>query len=400
LNYGILSSPLFEKKKYQGGREPAVEQVVRILQVLGSLEMGGAEVMIMNLYRHIDRSRIQFDFIVHTPTHGLFEDEVSDRGGRVYRVPRFTGFNILHYLQAWEEFFTEHQEYHIIHGHVASSSAIYLGIARRHHVYTIAHSHSMRLFHGIKGVMDRLFSYPTRWIADQFFACSRDAGSARFGQKIVDSSKFRIIQNAMEVASLAYNQNIRDALRSKLGLEDRLVIGHVGRFDLMKNHEFLIQVFRLIFTCRPDAVLLLVGDGEQRPVIENLIKTFSLDDAVILLGIRNDVPQLLQAMDVFVFPSLAEGLGISVIEAQASGLPCVVSTQVPKEVGVTQLVEFLELKESKETWADTIIRVVKGHERASHVDCLTANGYDVTKSAEDIQAFYLNAYNTKERVHR
>ncbi|MEA4866745.1 MAG: glycosyltransferase family 1 protein [Sphaerochaeta sp.] len=377
-----------------------MEQVERILQVLGSLEIGGAEVMIMNLYRQIDRSKIQFDFIVHTSRHCFFEDEISRLGGRVYRVPRFSGFNILQYLRAWKDFFRNHPEFRVVHSHVTSSSALHLGIAKQFHLYTIAHSHSVKMFHGIKGVMDRVFSFPTRWIANQFFACSKAAGQARFGRRVVDSCKFTIIKNALDVNRLGYSPDTRETYRKQLNLDGKFVVGHVGRFDAMKNHDFLIRLFSLVHERQPNAVLVLIGDGEQRATIETLIKRFALEDAVKLLGTRSDVVELLQAMDVFVFPSIAEGLGISVIEAQATGLPCIVSSCVPEDVRITGLVKFLDLKDPMEMWVEAILQYVNGHKRSSHFEALTNHGYDVVATAEYLQAFYLNAINHDTRVTR
>ena len=377
-----------------------MEQVVRILQVLGSLEIGGAEVMIMNLYRQIDRSQVQFDFVIHTTEHCFFEDEISWLGGRIFRVPRFSGFNILQYMQTWKVFFQSHPEYQIIHSHVASSSALHLGIAKQFNLYTIAHSHSVKMFHGVKGMMDKVFSFPTRWIANHFFACSKTAGQARFGNKIVDSNKFKVIKNALDVNRLGYSPDTRETYRKQLNLDGKFVVGHVGRFDAMKNHDFLIRLFSLVHERQPNAVLVLIGDGEQRATIETLIKRFALEDAVKLLGTRSDVVELLQAMDVFVFPSIAEGLGISVIEAQATGLPCIVSSCVPEDVRITGLVKFLDLKDPMEMWVEAILQYVNGHKRSSHIEALTNHGYDVVATAEYLQAFYLNAINHDTRVTR
>jgi len=377
-----------------------MEQVVRILQVLGSLEIGGAEVMIMNLYRQLDRSQVQFDFVIHTTEHCFFEDEISRLGGRIYRVPRFSGFNILQYMQAWKVFFQSHPEYQIIHSHVASSSALHLGIAKQFNLYTIAHSHSVKMFHGVKGMMDKVFSFPTRCIANHFFACSKTAGQARFGNKIVDSNKFKVIKNALDVNRLGYSPDTREIYRKQLNLDGKFVVGHVGRFDAMKNHDFLIRLFSMVHERIPNAVMMLVGDGEQRTTIETLIKRFALEDAVMMLGTRSDVVELLQAMDVFVFPSIAEGLGISVIEAQATGLPCVVSNCVPNDVRITELIKFLDLKDPMGVWAETIINYATAHKRSSHTDALTDNGYDVIMTAGYLQAFYLDAMNEDKRVAR
>ncbi|PKL26954.1 MAG: glycosyltransferase family 1 protein [Spirochaetae bacterium HGW-Spirochaetae-2] len=363
---------------------------MRILHVLGGLDRGGAEVMVMNLYRHIDRTRIQFDFVIHTPNRGYYEEEIEALGGIVYRVPRFTGFNILTYIKAWKTFFQGNRAFSAVHGHIGSSAAIYLAIAKGFRLFTIAHSHGAGNTPDFKGLMYSFFSFPTRFIADYFFACSRAAGLSRFGKNIVDSHRFTIVKNAIVIEEFGFSQEIRTAFRAQLHLGDKFVLGHVGRFDPLKNHTFLLEVFKLVHESCPDSILLLVGDGEERSHIERAIDILGLTDSVILLGSRSDVSSILQAMDVFVFPSIAEGLGISLIEAQATGLPCVVSRNVPSEAKITNLVDFLSLRDNKTKWATAVLEKRITVHRESHHNELIEYGYDIHKMVSQLEKFYMH----------
>jgi len=365
-----------------------VSESIKILQVLGDLDPGGTEVMIMNLYRYIDRTKVQFDFIIHMQEQCYFKTEIEQLGGHVYHVPRFYGFNIIQYRKAWKEFFALHRDYKAVHGHVGSSAAIYLKIAKQLHITTIAHSHGAKAAPNFKGFIYSLFAYPTRYIADRFFGCSYVAGTYRYGKKIVNSSRFSVIKNAIEVERFNFEEHIRDKVRVNLGVTNKFVVGHVGRFDPLKNHPFLLKIFKEVLTLHPDSLLLLVGDGPERAKIEKEIIALGLQEAVLLLGTRLDVPELLQAMDVFVFPSISEGLGIGLIEAQATGLPCITSTVVPHEVKITDLVEFLPLEMSAIKWAKRVLSTQKEVVRVNRHQEIIENGYDIKTSVLKLEKFY------------
>ena len=271
------------------------------------------------------------------------------------------------------------RQYTVIWG---SSAAFYLSAAKRVGIHTIAHSHGSTRFINGKAVAYAFFSYWTRFVADAFFACSLVAGQDRFGQRVAGSDRFRLVMNAFTVEKFGYSEQERHAVRKSLGLQDAFVIGHVGRFDIPKNHSFLLQVFAEVVAHHHEARLLLVGDGERRDAVERLIQELDLQDSVILLGMRQDVPSLLQAMDVFVFPSLVEGLGVSLVEAQACGLPCVASDRVPEEAKVTELVTFLPLSEPYAVWVDEICRVKGNSERKNRKGDVKAAGYDILDSAK------------------
>lgn len=361
---------------------------IRILHVIGIMNRGGAETMIMNLYRNIDRNKVQFDFVENSGEPAAFDEEILSLGGKIYRCPHYNGKNHFAYVKWWNTFFQKHSgEYPIIHGHLGSTAAIYLSVAKKHGAYTIAHSHSA----GNGSAMYRMFAYPTRYIADKFFACSKDAGISRYGKTVGnDSIRCQVLNNAIDARRFSFNQETRKQVRSELHIaENAIVIGHVGRFVEAKNHLFLIDVFADIRKRDPNAVLLLIGDGERRAEIQAAIAEKHLDDAVILTGVRSNVWDFYQAMDVFVFPSVYEGLPVSLVEAQAAGLPCCVSSNVPKDSAITDLVQFISLEDRSEKWAEIALRSVKTS-RPDMLSEIQNAGFDVISTANWLENFYLN----------
>ena len=368
---------------------------IRILQVFAEMNRGGAETMIMNLYRHIDRERIQFDFIVHTQEKCAFDEEIEKLGGRIYKVPKYVGTNHFSYKNAWKDFFKSHSDYTIIHGHVRSTASIYLKIAKRYNLTTIAHSHSISSGSGIKAVIKDVFQLPIRHISDYFLACSETAGQWLFGDKVVASNKFKILNNAIDVEEFTFNNQIREAIRHDYGIEDKLVIGHVGRFHSAKNHEFLIDIFKNIHNKFEDSVLLLVGDGFLKESIQEKVRNEGIEDNVIFAGVRSDVADIYQGMDLFLFPSLFEGLGIVVVEAQAAGLNCIVSNQIPDEAIITNLVEKVSLVKSPEDWAEVVLKKIN-YKRKDTSELLKASGYDIKDSVKWLENYYLERNNRLE----
>lgn len=367
-----------------------MDQQIRILHVIGQMNRGGAESMIMNIYRKIDRTKIQFDFVVHTETICDFDAEIKLLGGKIYNCPRFTGTNIVSYISFWNEFFKYHKEYKIIHGHIGSSASIYLKIAKKNGLFTIAHSHSAGVNHGIKGSMYKVFSYPTRFIADYFFACSEKAGISRYGNKVVNNkSMFSILKNAIDVNQYKFSEEIREKKRKELGLIDKFVIGHVGRFDKAKNQEYLVEIFKVISQRNKDAVLLLIGDGKLKSYLIEKVKNYGLEDRVIFTGVRSDVNELLQAMDVFVFPSIYEGLPVTVIEAQAAGLPCLISDTITDEVCITPLVEKLPINKEPIVWAKRV-DLLRNCKHEDFLEDIKNRGYDINTSVLNLEKFYLD----------
>lgn len=371
-----------------------MSEPIRVLHVIGSMNRGGAETMIMNLYRHIDRSKVQFDFVENSSESAAFDEEILSLGGQIFRCPHYNGKNHFTYVKWWNDFFKAHpKKYSIVHGHLGSTAAIYLSIAKKYGAYAIAHSHNTNAEKSLQQWIFNVYSYPTRYIADEFFICSKEAGIDRFGKKIIENpNKCIMINNAVNVSNYVYNPETREKTRQRLCLNSMIVIGHVGRFNPQKNHPFLLEIFAALLQTEPNAVLLLVGGGEDMPKIQARARALGIADHVRFLGVRSDVADLMQAMDVFVFPSLYEGLPVTMVEAQAAGLPCVISDKVPPECILTEgLVEIEPLSAAPEAWAQTIL-ARRGTPRTDRHAEIAAHGFDITTEAGKLQEFYIHAY--------
>ncbi|SMG17093.1 glycosyltransferase family 1 protein [Fibrobacter sp. UWB13] len=362
--------------------------MIRILHVLGGLERGGAETMVMNLYRAIDRTQVQFDFIIHTTKHQAYYDEIIALGGKIYSFPAFNGLNYFKMKKLWKQFFREHPEYKILHSHVRSYASLYLPIAKKAGLKTIIHSHSTSNGNGLSSVVKRIMQYPLRWQAEYFFGCSKEAGAWLFGNNVVNSPKYHILQNAIDTEQYKFDPEIRKEYREKLGLGDKKTFIHVGRFHPAKNHPFLLNVFAEIHKVDSNTVLLLAGDGELRPEIEKQITSLNLQNDVILLGSRSDVPNLLQAADCFLFPSVWEGFGMVAVEAQSAGLPCVCSDVIPRLVKVTEQCAFLPT-DNAQKWAEQALLWAKRTDSSMNpIQSVVEHGFDIKESSKKLAEFY------------
>ena len=362
--------------------------MIRILHVLGGLERGGAETMVMNLYRAIDRTQVQFDFIIHTTKRQAYYDEIIALGGKIYSFPAFDGLNYFKMKKLWKLFFKEHPEYRILHSHVRSYASLYLPIAKKAGLKTIIHSHSTSNGTGIGSVVKRVMQYPLRWQADYFFGCSKEAGAWLFGNKVVNSSKYHILQNAIDTEQYKFNPEIRTEYREKLGLGNKKTFIHVGRFHPAKNHSFLLNVFAEIHKLDLNTVLLLAGDGELRASIEEQIASLNLQDNVMLLGSRSDVPKLLQAADCFLFPSVWEGFGMGAVEAQATGLPCVCSAAIPRTVKVTEHCAFMPTSDAQKWAKQALFWANQSNSSKNSILSVVEHGFDIKESSKRLVDFY------------
>ena len=359
---------------------------MRILQVVTHMERGGLESMLINYYRHIDREKVQFDFLTHRQERAAYDDEIEALGGRIYRLPRLVPWS-KSYLSELNRFFDEHPEYKIIHVHQDCLSSVILKAAAKHDVpVRIAHSHSANQDKNIKYPIKLWYKRKIPRHATHLFACGKEAGDWMFS-----GAPYQIVNNAIDAAAYTYDADKRGELRRQLVLADELVIGHVGNFTQPKNHPFLLEIFTALLKKEPNAVLLLVGSGEGMFKMQEKVQELGIAEHVRFLGVRSDVADLMQAMDVFVFPSLYEGLGIALIEAQAAGLPCVVSDTIPHEAYLTDLVDSESLSAPAEKWAEKILanRAIPRTDRRAEI---AAHGFDITTEAVKLQEFYLKAY--------
>lgn len=360
------------------------------------MQAGGLETLIMNIYRNIDRTKIQFDFLVHYTGDYFYDEEIKKLGGRMYKLSVRNDNHFVKYLKDLDSFFKNHKEYKIVHGHMESLGQFYFRAAKKHHVpVRIAHSHNSATENTIKGKIKRILLRRYKVYATDYFACSEKAGKFMFNNK-----EFTVLKNAIIVDNFTFNENDRQQLRRELGLENKLVIGHAGRFCEQKNHKFLIKIFRDVVRSDKNAILLLIGEGETFCRVQEQVSEYGLEGNVQFLGVRKDIAKLYQAMDCFVFPSLFEGLGIVAIEAQCSGLPVVASEVVPKEAAVTKQFCYMSLDNTSKEWADTILKVSRS-ERKAEVDKIRSAGYDVRDVASFLQQFYLKKYTeNQESVRR
>lgn len=360
---------------------------IRILHVVTYMGRGGLETMLMNYYRHIDRDKVQFDFLVHREFEADYDKEILSMGGRIYHFSRLIPWS-RKYRRNLKSFFKLHPEYKIIHVHQDCLSAVALQCAKECGITVrIAHSHNSNQDKNIKYLIKRHYMKQIPQFATDCFACGKDAGDWMFS-----GHPYQILHNAIDASIYTYSTEKAVAIRKQFHIERNFVIGHVGRFDSQKNHTFLLDIFNECVKIVPNIKLLLVGDGEGRDKIEEKAKFLGLEDKVIFTGVRSDVPDLFQAMDVFVFPSLYEGVPVTMIEAQASGLPCVISDSIPKDcVITTDLVTTMSLSDTPHDWAKHIID--HSHiKRSNQFDEIQAAGYDIVKAARKLENFYLKKY--------
>lgn len=375
-------------------------QPVRILHILGNTQLGGAESRIMDLYRHMDRSVVQFDFVVHSKEEGYFNEEIRKLGGRIFRVPRFRVLNYFSYCRAWKKLLQEHRdadgrsEFHMIQGHMTSTAAIYLPIARKCGIETtIAHARSAGVDKGLKGILTRFLRRNLSKKADYLFTCSELAGISVFGKKAVEQGRTRFLPNAIDCQKFAPDPLVREKIRRELGIENCYVIGHVGRFHYAKNHEYLLRVFaELVKRKTRDYVLLLLGEGSGMEDIRILSRELGIGDKVYFLGNKSNVNDYYQAMDYFVYPSRFEGMPGTIVEAQTAGLRCLMSDTICKEVIATELVTTRSIREDPGLWADEIEQHLQ-YQRSSRMDEMKELGFDVHGQAVLMTDFY-----TKEKL--
>ena len=375
--------------------------MIKVLQVFTMMDRGGSESMIMNYYRSIDREKIQFDFLVHRKEKCDFDDEIKNLGGEIYKLSPINPIFPVKYYEQLRLFFSTHNEYSIIHSHLNTFSCFPLKIAKEFNIpIRIAHAHiaienikfsdlklsKESLTDTIKKLIKFRLKNQNLKNATHYFSCGDKAGKWLFGEDY----KFYNMNNAIDTEKFVFNPVIRKEYRQRMDLEDVFVIGHVGRLNTQKNHLFLIQVFANILEKYPNSRLILVGGGplHMKEKIADEITRLKIEDKVMLLGVRSDIPELLQVFDVFVFPSFYEGLPVTLIEAQAAGLKIFASDTITKEVCLTTNLEFLSIKQTPTFWASKIIKE-KAYKRIGDKQQVVNGGYDIVANSKKLQDFYL-----------
>lgn len=361
---------------------------IRILNVVGRMNIGGTESLIMNIYRKIDREKIQFDFLVHTEEHCTFDDEIESNGGRIYRIPQYNVANHFEYKKKWNEFFKKHGEYKILHAHMTGPAAVFIPIAKKYGCFTIAHSHTAGARGGIRQSVINAYQIPIRFVTDYMMACSVEAAKWTFGNKALEKENLKIIKNGIDLDRFTESDIKRKEIRDEFDLENKFVVVYIARLHPMKNHSFLLEIFREILKRNDNSALLIVGGGSEKDNIQKRAEELGIEGQVILAGVRQDVDKILAASDVFCMTSLFEGFPVSLIEAQACGVKCICGNNISQDINVTNTVTRLSLNAPAAEWAEECLKHKDGYTISNAKELIKDSGYDINNTVEWLERFY------------
>ena len=369
-----------------------MSEPIRVLQVVGNMDAGGLETMIMNWYRKIDRDKVQFDFLVHNLKQGFYEEEIKSLGANVYHCTVLDDWNFIKYKKFLTNFFENHKEYRIVHGHHSALGAFYLKAAKAAGIpIRISHSHIASFSKSVRGCAKFFITRQYGKYASVHFACSKAAGEYMYGK----NGKYIVINNGIDTDKFRFDPEIRDEYRANNELLDKMVLIHVGRFHDQKNHQFLIDVFNAVQKRNEKSVLLLLGVGPLQESIRCKVNGLGLSEKVLFLNNRDDVNCFLSAADVFVFPSLYEGLPLTLVEAQTSGLPVVCSDRITEETKLSENYYSLSLNAPVSEWADLIIQQGrKENHRSNSYLAIRQKHYDSTDVVTKMEKYYLKVSNS------
>ena len=372
------------------------EQPIRVAQIIGKWLGGGVESVVMNYYRHIDKTKIQFDFICDNDSTNIPYEEIEKLGGKVILIPPYQ--KVFKYHKTLKKVLKD-GNYKIVHSHINTLSMFSLFAAKCAGVpVRIAHSHSTtNKKEKKKNLLKQVLRPFSRLFATDYMCCSELAGRWLFGNKEYDKGNVYLLNNAIDLDKFKYDEKVRKEKRKELNIsDDTLVIGHVGRFVEQKNHRFLIDIFYEVHKKEKNSILLLAGQGPLMDEIKEKVKKLGLEDNVRFLGQRNDINELYQAMDLFLFPSLYEGLGMVLIEAQYAGLNCYCSDAVPKEAYISNLLTEINLSESASKWAEKIIERQNKFTRKDMTEELKDSGYDIRNETKKLEEEYFKLLKDKK----
>lgn len=363
--------------------------MIRILHVVTIMDKGGLESRLMDIYRFIDREKVQFDFYTNRKEEGYFEKEIKYMGGLIFHSEPYQPLKMKSKEKEFQSFLREHTEYNIIHIHLNELSYVFCKAAKKVGVpVRIVHSRGANRDHSLKGAYKNILKRGIPNTATHLFAVSMMAGIHLFGSGAM-TKRGEVWPNAIDCKMFSYNLIKREKLRTEFNVNNDFVVMHVGNFTPAKNHPFIIEVFSEINRLIPESKLILVGGGNHVEKVQKLVEEKGLSAAVYFLGIRNNINELLQMADVFLFPSLHEGFPGAVLEAQAAGLPCVISSSITTEVVLVDTCIQLELSLPINFWAMQVIQF-RGTQRSDTYQTLLDKGYDVQSVAQKYEQFYLS----------
>ena len=372
------------------------EGKINILMVMANTRMGGVQAFVLNVLQNIDLSKYHIDFAINFyAEHDGIEEECRKYGCEFHILPYFKIYNYLQYTRAWDKFFSSHK-YDIVYAHATNSASIFLKIAKKYGMKTIAHSHSAG-YRGnrIEQFAKSFFAKGVGKVADYWFACSDKAAKRLYGDAYKTYPHYYNIPNAIDAQKYSFNVDIRNCIRKQIGVdENTFLCGHLGSFSAVKNHNFLIEIFAEVHKKNPNSKLICCGAGALMPVVKQQVKDLELSDDVIFTGVVNNANEYMMAMDCFVFPSIFEGFPVSVLEAEATGLPIVMHDVITKEVDLTDLINRESLNTPPSEWANLVVNV-KSKDRLSYNSAIANSIYNIKTSVKNFEQLYDQLVNDK-----
>lgn len=364
--------------------------MIRVLHSVSNMDRAGIETMLMNYYRHMDRTQVQFDFLCNKVKPGAYDDEIIAMGGRIFHSPGLNPAKYPIYINYMKKLFRKHSDYQIVEAHNGALGVYALYAAKANNI-------PIRIFHAHGASITKDWKLPIKLVCkallpvsmNQHFTCGIAAAECYFGKKVVRDGDYELIPNAIEVERFVYNEKTRNRIRMENNLEDKHVIGHVGRFMAQKNHSFLLDVFAELAKCDERAQLVLLGDGELLGLVKDKVKRLEISDKVTFVGNVDNVNEWYQAFDCFALPSIWEGLPVVGVEAQAADLPCIFSENVTREIGFSDKAKFISLKASKFVWVETIQAALQDRSRQDNSKLIIEHNYDIKTQAVKLQNKYL-----------
>lgn len=368
--------------------------MIRILHSVSNMDRAGIETMLMNYYRNINKNEIQFDFLCNKKKIGAYEEEIKKLGGNVYRTPGLNPLKFFQYKSYMKKLFKEHPEYKIIHAHNGAFAVYSLFCARKNKIpIRIFHGHNSGFPIDLKLPLKLFCKKQLKYNYTEKWACGEGAVEFYYGKDTLNNKDYEIIHNAIDIDRFKYNLSERKRIRELYNIDKDIVIGHVGRFSPIKNHSFLIKIFNELSKTNNNVKLVLIGDGENEMKIRDMVKRLDLNDKVLFLGNIPNVNEWYQAFDLFILPSINEGLPVVGVEAQAAGLPCIFSNSIPHEIDITGNCIFIDLKEEIRVWTNNIEKIVKEYQRKDTSKLLIEKGYSIKEETNKLENLYLKLYN-------
>lgn len=368
---------------------------IKVLFFVDRMRTGGIQILLVNLLKTFDKDKYCFDILLlDDGTDYPMERDVVEAGARIYKLKGIwvdAPMDYLKYKKAVRNFFEEHHDYNVVHMHSSSKNYLILKYAQKYGIpIRIAHSHNtdFQTHNAAKVLIGNILKTNLIKYATDYMSCSQLAGEWLFGKKMVEDGKVLVIKNGVDIDKYRFNPKVRQDKRIELGICDKVVIGNVGRFVTQKNHIFLLDVFAEIKKLRPQSVLILAGIGELMDSIKEKAKVLGIEKDVKFLGFRSDVNELIQAMDLFLMPSLYEGFPVTAVEAQASGLPCILSNSITKEAALLDETIYIELKQPAKYWAEYAIESIGKSKREESFKILKDKGFDIADMAKTLENIY------------